>query len=203
MRTRDTSARERLLAKLFPQPNGCWHWDGFIDPQGYGRTGYKGRRSTPLHQAVYDCLVGPVPDGLVIDHACHSHSTDCKGGRTCLHRRCGNPDHMELVTPAENSRRAAALVAACPNGHPYEESNTYISGGQRFCRTCMRVRGANYRARLKENAPPKSLKTHCKRGHEFTPENTGTCKSKGNTRICRTCTREGKRRRNAAKPVAA
>ncbi|MET8864633.1 hypothetical protein ABZW11_16985 [Nonomuraea sp. NPDC004580] len=136
MRARDIPARDRLLAKLVPQPNGCWHWTGFVERNGYGRVGYKGRRGTPLHQAVYDCFIGPVPEGMEIDHACHSRSKDCRGGPTCLHRRCGNPDHLEAVTQAENARRAAALVTHCPRGHEYTAENTYVRGGRRFCRRC-------------------------------------------------------------------
>lgn len=41
-----------------------------------------------------------------------------------------------------------------------------------------------------------TLKTHCPRGHEYTPENTST--KAGNRRACRACGRDYMRRRRAA-----
>jgi len=59
-----------------------------------------------------------------------------------------NPDHLEVVTFAENTRRGFGistwnrLKTHCPAGHPYSAENTYIhprSNG-RICRTCARER---------------------------------------------------------------
>jgi hypothetical protein len=51
-------------------------------------------------------VCGPIPPGLYVDHACHTTDPDCAGGPNCPHRRCVNPDHLELVTDDENRRRA-------------------------------------------------------------------------------------------------
>lgn len=143
-RARDIPARERLLAKLVPQPNGCWHWTGgVIDAEGYGRVGYKGNRSVPVQRAVYDCLVKPIPEGAEIDHRCHTEDLSCPGGRDCMHRRCGNPEHLEAVTQLENGRRSRSFSSAnaakthCGTcGKPYDEANTYRSAGRRYCVAC-------------------------------------------------------------------
>lgn len=147
---RHASPEERILSQVEKQPNGCWYWTGFITPQGYGTTSYHGERGTPVHRAAYDLLVGPIPDGLTIDHLCHTQDKTCQGGKSCLHRRCINPDHLEPVTAVENTKRGSSSRRThCPAGHPYDAENTLVYEGRRFCRECNHVRGATYRARKK------------------------------------------------------
>jgi hypothetical protein len=143
VRERDRPAVDRLADKTDRRgPDECWPWTGYINRQGYGRTGYKGRRSVPAQQAVYDCLAGPVPDGMVVDHTCHNRDETCPGGITCIHRRCVNPAHFEAVTQAENVARGRsfsavnARVTVCPHGHPYDASNTYTAARRRYCIAC-------------------------------------------------------------------
>ena len=156
MRASDVPARDRLLAKLVPHENGCWHWVGFIDKSGYGRLGYKGRRSETLQRAVYQEFVGPIPDGHDIDHVCHTNDDTCPGGLPCTHRRCGNPAHLEALPRLAHSERTAATrvraTTHCPHGHQYDEDNTWITGGRRFCKTCNRASKARLRARRKAAA---------------------------------------------------
>jgi hypothetical protein len=86
-------------------PDECWPWR-------FGRfaTGYAQFTSdsglTYGHRWVYERYVAPIPDGLVIDHRCHNEDQHCVGGRTCEHRRCVNPGHLEVVTAQQNFRRA-------------------------------------------------------------------------------------------------
>ena len=84
-------------------------------------------------------LVGPIPDGLYLDHLCRV-------------RDCVAPDHLEAVTNRENTVRGENFIARqvstthCPQGHLYDEANTYICGrGKRECRTCKRARAAKRR----------------------------------------------------------
>lgn len=110
-------------------PGGCWIWTG-RRLKGYGMA-----RHTMAHRVVYKLLVGPIAEGLELDHLC----------RTPL---CVNPQHLEAVTRLENIRRRYALQRQCANGHPYDESNTYIRpNGHRDCRACIRQRGREYRQR--------------------------------------------------------
>ena len=101
---------------------------------GYGVLSL-GRGVTMLaHRWSYEHFVGPIPDGLVIDHLCRV-------------RHCVNPDHLEPVTNEENLRRGAGyglrngMRSACINGHEYTPENTYThpTKGSVTCRECARA----------------------------------------------------------------
>lgn len=88
--------------------DACWLWTGSIDPGGYGRHYLFGFRAghVKAHRFAYELEVGPIPDGLTIDHLCRN-------------RVCVNPSHMEPVTLAENIRRAwAARKRAAQQTNP-------------------------------------------------------------------------------------
>lgn len=115
----------------------CWIWTGSINPvNGYSHT-YWGGHTNSGHRAAYEMLVGPIPEGLQLDHLCRV-------------RACVNPDHLEPVTARENVRRSpSALIARfgtrthCSAGHEYTEANTLIrhqaKGVFRQCRECSRT----------------------------------------------------------------
>lgn len=130
---------ERLWSKIQKQ-DGHWLWVGALCPQGYGRFGWdKHHSSVQAHRAAYMLLVGPIPEGLHLDHLCRV-------------RNCVNPAHLEPVTPQENMRRGVGLGLAthCPKGHLFTEANTYYKGnGCRNCKTCRLVRQRAWHARRK------------------------------------------------------
>lgn len=73
----------------------CWQWTAsIIHTTGYGAFGVEGRKRG-AHRVSYELVIGPIPDGLTIDHLCNN-------------RRCVNPSHLEPVTQGENVRRAYA-----------------------------------------------------------------------------------------------
>lgn len=119
----------------------CWIWQMARNNGGYGIARVPGtRKKTCAHRVVYEQIIGPIPEGLELDHLCRV-------------RECVNPAHLEPVTPRVNSRRSSspsgihARKTHCPAGHPYDETNTYYRpGGQRVCRACGRTRAATKRS---------------------------------------------------------
>ena len=136
-------ARFQRLAK--PQADGCWLWTGEGNSDGYGMfKAASGAQRMLAHKWAYLAYVGPVPDGLQLDHKCHTEDLSCAGGKECRHRRCVNPAHLEPVTPSENTlrqRHFGRSKTECPKGHPYTGDNL-ITGvdGRRRCRECDRAR---------------------------------------------------------------
>ena len=70
----------------------CWLWTGLLTADDYASFRVDGRNTTG-HRWSYVHFVGPIPEGLELDHLCRV-------------RHCVNPEHLEPVTHAENVRRA-------------------------------------------------------------------------------------------------
>ena len=128
------STLERLLQKISITENGCWEWQASLARGNYGVIGHK-RRTVYAHRFSYEHYKGRVPDGLQIDHLCKNP-------------KCVNPEHLEAVTPSENTRRSDApriaaerhlAITHCPKGHPYDLINTRYYKGKRFCKECNRL----------------------------------------------------------------
>ena len=121
-----------LFTAMKANPDGCWEWPFGTDGAGYGRV-RQGGRYTPAHRIAYEVFVGPVPDGLEIDHLCRV-------------RGCFRWDHLEAVPHRVNVLRGEgpaavnARKAECPRGHPLAGENLIVrADGRRNCRTCRRV----------------------------------------------------------------
>lgn len=85
------SFRDRLFSRLLIQPDGCVVWQGSKRANGYGQIKRHGK-GLLVHRVMYEMFAEPIPDGMHIDHLCGN-------------KACANVAHLEVVTPAENTRR--------------------------------------------------------------------------------------------------
>jgi hypothetical protein len=114
----------------------CWNWCSTKDMKGYGkilrkRNGKK--RAFMVHRISYETFIGPIPNGLVIDHLCDNPS-------------CHNPTHLEPKTIYENAKRGVKKVkknflnrGVCVSGiHKIlSEKDCYLHKGRPYaCRKC-------------------------------------------------------------------
>jgi HNH endonuclease len=134
---------------------GCWRWTGPLHNAGYGMMFTVDRGSVLAHRFAYEALVGPIPEGMQIDHLCHNRDRSCTVAADCPHRRCVRPDHLQPATHRDNTLRGNSPHAQhgratrCPQGHPYDETNTYVNRGRRSCRTCKRKRNRERVVRIR------------------------------------------------------
>lgn len=138
---------EDIFARLDAR-GACWEWTGHRTHDGYGQATYGGKKWMS-HRLLYTLLVSEIPEGMQLDHLCRN-------------RACANPDHVELVTGSENTRRGhhqgaitlptnsgirESAKTHCPQGHPYSGDNVHIDrAGARRCRECDRIRARRNRA---------------------------------------------------------
>jgi hypothetical protein len=127
---REATPFDEWLAPLI-DVDDCWFWKGRLDRRGYARVGDQ----IQVHRFVWIQLVGPIAEGLTLDHLCQVH-------------HCVNPDHLQPVSRGVNALRGHGPAATnrrkteCSRGHRFTPESTYIEKqtGKRHCWTCMRLR---------------------------------------------------------------
>lgn len=90
---------EYLDARLSVGPGECWIWTGKINGSGYGEVVLRTKYAGQAHRLMYERMIAPIPEGLVLDHLCRVRS-------------CVNPWHLEPVCQRTNESRSRRRRAA-------------------------------------------------------------------------------------------
>lgn len=147
-------SREYIKAHSVPIPDGCWIWMRYQDKDGYGWVG-PGAPERAAHRLSYHLFIGPIPEGMTVDHL-------------CFRSQCVNPAHLQLLTHEENAgRRPPGNIKKplvkwviepsthCRNNHEFTPENTayHSKRGTRFCVACEKERRRVARLRAKVQEP--------------------------------------------------
>jgi len=121
---------KRSIADRIDATGDCWTYDGAHSNSAYPHNG-----DGLLHKQMWERLVGPVPEGMELDHLCRN-------------TKCINPDHLEPVTHGENIQRGFGFgngkkYELCHKGH-----DDWSGSKKRYCRTCSHERTRRYRAEV-------------------------------------------------------
>lgn len=145
--SKESLSYERFIGLINIQDNGCWTVASKSTSR-YTAIRYNGLKIS-THRLSYELYKGKIPDNYHIDHLCRN-------------TYCCNPDHLEAVTPKENTLRGNAPQRAKER---YDEV----------------LRPYHEKAILKA-AQIRLARTHCKRGHIYDEENTRVLVNNGKKR---------------------
>lgn len=142
--------REATLARFWAEVkkgDGCWLWQGLVNPYGYGRFWASELNKTTTvgaHKVAFQITHRRLDPDEVVMHKCDV-------------RLCVNPAHLTAGTTTDNNRDMhakrrswQASTTHCPHGHAYTPENTVMREGRRYCRECGRIWTL---ARRHSNAP--------------------------------------------------
>lgn len=167
-----------------PDLGPCWVIDSKPSaPYGYF---WFEKKNHLAHRFIYEQMVGPIPEGLTIDHLCRN-------------TKCVNYEkHLEPVSAMINILRgegeAARNIAKtrCVNDHEFSEENTYWypDGRERGCKECRRAAWRRWRyGGVDTDSRHNGEKTRCVNDHVLDEANTYIAPKTGK-RACKTCRRE-------------
>lgn len=158
---------EDPLVSVGPDAGPCWMWIGGYNDNGYPRYHSRQGLGSLPYRISWFYLRGEIPKGLHLDHLCRRPG-------------CVRPEHLEPVTPAENTRRSSnpfannARKTHCSRGHLFDTKNTKLDEkGHRHCRLCSRMTNTRWarekRERDRQNSA--SVIKQTETGASLSPDN--------------------------------
>jgi hypothetical protein len=95
------------------------------------------QRTWNVHRLVMEAFVGPMPAGMEIRHI------DGNPANACLVNLQYGSSSDNKWDQVRHGTHHESRVTHCPQGHPYDEANTYVLPSRpraRYCRSCARDR---------------------------------------------------------------
>lgn len=110
---RYSDIRECIADNTERDGSGCLVWTRATSEKGYGIV-YFGGRTQRVHRVVWQLEHGPIPKGMVVDHAhCYNHA-------------CADISHLRLATKAQNQANRAGAKSATGYRNVYHHSGGYL-----------------------------------------------------------------------------
>lgn len=128
---------ERFWSKV-DVSGDCWEWTANIGIGGRYGAFKIDNKNRPAHRIAYELVVGPIPDGLELDHLCRN-------------TKCVRPDHLEPVTHLENMRRSIGALRKNCRKH---DIPLVIRPWGRICTECRKESNRQYRIRQGGSGDP-------------------------------------------------
>lgn len=85
------TVESKFLDRVIRVRSGCWEWQGFRNPRGYGKITIYRIGTIAAHRLSFNLFCGPIPCGMFVLHRCDNPP-------------CCNPTHLFLGTHIENMR---------------------------------------------------------------------------------------------------
>lgn len=132
---------DEIATKRTVAVGDCLLWTGCVNREGYGVYYFKDRGSKRAHRAVWEMLVGLIPEGYDLHHTCPNKHCVSPEHLTPMKHGVHQATHVENIAIARKASNAAKLARThCERGHPFSGDNLGIAMGNRICLTCRRAR---------------------------------------------------------------
>lgn len=103
--------------------------------KGYMRVGIDQRRVATIHRLVCEAFYGPRPVGLVTRHLDGDPANNVLSN---LRYGTQSENELDKVRHGTNGNQNKGKTH-CIRGHVFDEENTYLNRGKRYCVTCRRA----------------------------------------------------------------